>query len=177
MHLPIFLSHPKEFTQGQKDFMVRIKAYLASRKIEPRTLGVSDYDAAVPLHAVRRMLHECHGVLAIALRRYSIDQGAAKPGTVDEMPIRKIWFTSPWVHMESAMAYQMGLPILIFREKGVHGDGMLDKGSLDMYLPECDVNAPFDEYFASGQWTDLINEWESRVRSVARNRAAPPRLY
>ena len=75
------------------------------------------------------------------------------------------------------MAFQLGLPVLVLREKGVHPDGVLEKGVLDIYLPEVDLSQPLDDYFSSGQWLDPIHEWENNVRTVARNKGMPPKLY
>ena len=37
------------------------------------------------------------------------------------------------------MAYQLGLPILIFRQKGVIDDGILERGVVGLYMPEFDL--------------------------------------
>jgi hypothetical protein len=46
----------------------------------------------------------------------------AAPSSHDE-ELKEKWMTSPWAHIETAMAYQIGPPILILREEGVVDDG------------------------------------------------------
>jgi hypothetical protein len=41
--------------------------------------------------------------------------------------------TTPYVHLEAAIAFQLGLPILLFVEKGVILEGALESGV--MYPP------------------------------------------
>ncbi|MEM0896438.1 MAG: hypothetical protein AAGJ79_06095 [Verrucomicrobiota bacterium] len=59
----------------------------------------------------------CNGLIGLAFRRLYVEEGAFKKDAdlrgVAEMPVNSAarWFTSPWVHMEAAMAYQLGLPL------------------------------------------------------------------
>ena len=75
------------------------------------------------------------------------------------------------------MAYQIGLPILIFREKGVVAEGLLEKGVVGTYMPEFDVSKPQDSYFASAEWNDIIARWEGFVRAVVEAKGSPPKLF
>jgi hypothetical protein len=50
------------------------------------------------------------------------------------------------------------LPILIFREKDVVDDGILEKGIVGLYMPEFDLDKPFDYYW--------ITTWIIRGRCV-----------
>ena len=54
------------------------------------------------------------------------------------------------------MAYQLGLPVLILREKGVIEVGILEKGVVGLYMPEFDVEQPIEEYFLSAEWNGII---------------------
>ena len=75
------------------------------------------------------------------------------------------------------MAYQIGLPILILREKGVMDDGILEKGIVGVYMPEFDLDNSLDAYTSSGEWKGLIGKWEGFVRSVVDRKGNPPSLY
>jgi hypothetical protein len=173
--LPIFLSFPKPFTSNQDAIIQGIRDQLIERGLEPRTLGINEYDNEVPLRAVRRILLESNGVLTIGLRRYWVNAGAIKPG-VHEVPLQNQWFTSPWPHIETAMGYQLGLPILALREQGVHTDGVLERGTVDIFVPEVDTSAT-SEFLVSQQWRQMLASWERDVRMVAKNRGTPPKLY
>lgn len=152
-----------------------------ARGFAPRTLGVTDYDMDAPLKAIRRLMLECNGVLTIAFRRTYVSAGAARHATdlpkMAETPIKDLWLTSPWSQIEAAMAYQIGLPILILREKGVLDDGILERGVLGLYMPEFDLENSIDQYLSSVEWNEMLGRWEGFVRAVVETKGNPPRLF
>jgi len=181
MNISVFVSYPKPFLSAQKAFVDALEFYLQGRGIGPRTLGVTDYDMDAPLKAIRRLMLECNGLITIALRRIRVDHAVARPaaelpGPTDTM-LRDSWLTSPYCHIEPAMAYQIGLPILILREKGVIPDGMLEKGVVGTYMPEFDLTVSPTQYFETKEWRDIIGRWEGFVRGVVETKGNPPKLF
>lgn len=180
MKIPVFVSYPKPFLLKQEDFLNKTLSYLDNRGLAPRTLGVTDYDMNAPLKAVRRILLESNGLISIAFRRTLIIKGITRPSTdmtgLTEQATDNVWLTSPWAQIEGAMAYQLGLPILIFREKGVLADGLLEKGVTGLYMPEFDVNDA-DKYLQTIEWSEIMGKWEGYVRSVVDKKGSPPQLY
>ena len=133
-----------------------------------------------PLKAIRRLMLESNGLLSIAFRRSIIKEGTYKPfSDMDEVShdLANTWLTSPYCQIEPAMAFQLGLPVLIFREKGVLAEGILEKGVLGIYMPEFDLNCNLDDYFKSKEWIQIIQKWEGYVRKVVDNKGKPPMLY
>ena len=181
MNIPIFLSYPKPFIKKQQEFVKSITEYLVERNFLPRTLGVTDYDVSEPLTAIRRLMLESNGVLVIAFRRYKIINGTANLDSdidgIKQYDLSNQWKTSPWCQIEPAMAFQIGLPILVLREKGVIADGILEKGVLGTYMPEFDLDGSLDTYFQSQEWKQMISIWEGYVRRVVENKGQPPILY
>lgn len=190
MGVSVFVSVPRPHTAKQAAFIKHIEDYLVSRGLERRTLGITDYDTHAPLTAVRRMLIESNGLLAVAFRRVHVTSAILREGADVERqqatPLDNFWLTSPWCHIETAMAFQMGLPILILRERGVIPDGILEKGVSGAYLPEFDLDDPnsFDlgdpTSFGIGKSPEarqLLSEWEGYVRHVVRVKGLPPQLY
>lgn len=181
MNVSVFLSYPKPHRAVQRHFIERVHVYLDSRGLAPRTLGVTDYDADAPLKAIRRLMLECNGLITIALARTYIEKGIgnyrADDATIRAVPLDGTYLTSPWSHIEAAMAYQIGLPVLIFREAGVVADGLLEKGVVGTYMPEVDLTVSADAYFDSREWLDTMRKWEGYVRAVVENKGNPPRLY
>ena len=180
MNISVFLSYPKPYLQMQKDFIEAISKYLLSRGLEPRTLGVTDYDMEEPLTAIRRLMLESNGLLTIAFRRGYIEKGIGRPSSdIDESnyDLSGQWITSAYCQIEPAMAFQLGLPILILRERGVIAEGILEKGVTGTYLPEFDLKNQADTYLNSREWRQLIGKWEGFVRRVVENKGCPPRLY
>lgn len=180
MSISVFLSYPKPHMSSQKNFIEIIEKYLSERGFDPRTLGVTDYDMNEPLTAIRRLMLESNGMLTIAFRRSLIKEGVSKPNTdlgAISNNISNQWLTSPYCHIEPAMAFQIGLPILVLREKGVIADGILEHGVIGTYLPEFDLDKSIEDYFISKEWQQLIGKWEGYVRAVVEHKGRLPRLY
>ena len=178
--IPIFLSYPKPFMENQRGFIKQICEYLDSRGFIGRTLGVTDYDMQEPLTAIRRLMLECNGLITIALRRVYMEKASGKPSSdilENEYSLNEKWLTSPYCQIEPAMAFQIGLPILIFREAGVIAEGILEKGVTGTYLPEVNIHKSLDTYLQGEEWKQLIGSWEGHVRSVVNNKGKPPKLY
>jgi hypothetical protein len=181
MRSPIFFSHPKPWSSDQIRFIERVSSYLEQRGFEPRTLGVTDYDMDAPLRAIRRLMLDSNGLVTVALSRIQVKTGSAKlrasDGELENQALADCWLTTPWAHIEAAMAYQLGLPILIFREQGVLVDGVLEPGIVGLYMPEIDLKRDLEAYFASPQWTQPIGQGAGRVRRVIERKGEPPELY
>lgn len=180
MSSSIFLSYPKPYLKRQEDFIEKVSQYLKGRELVPRTLGVTDYDMDAPLTAIRRLMLESNGLITIAFRRSLIIKGAGKPSSdimEVEYDLSNKWLTSPYCQIEPAMAYQIGLPVLILKEKGVIDDGVLERGVMGTYMPEFDLDGNIDEYFKSKEWVQVIQKWEGYVRKVVENKGKPPMLY
>ena len=177
MGTSVFISYPKPFTTNQEGFISKLRENLTFRGYEPRTLGVTDYDVDAPLKAIRRLMLESNGLITIAFRRALILEGSGKPETDFSYSISGKWLTSPWSHIEPAMAFQIGLPVLILREKGVLEEGVLERGVLGTYMPEFDLEASPTEYLESKEWNHLIRKWEAQVGAVVETKGNPPKLY
>lgn len=178
--IPVFLSYPKPHLKKQNEFIEKIKVILDKKGFIGRTLGVTDYDMDEPLTAIRRLMLECNGVITIAFRRTYIETGVIKAysDTDDNpTPIKEKWLTSPYCHIEPAMAFQIGLPVLIFRENGIIQDGVLEKGIIGTYLPEFNLESDMDKYLIDGEWNQILGKWEGYVRKVVENKGRPPKLY
>lgn len=182
MRIPVFLSYPKPHLQGQVAFIGRVRDWLLNNEFEPRTLGVSDYDNQEPLAAIRRLMLESNGLLTIAFKRTLIREGVvnADSNVSDrdrtERPLQNVWFTSPYCHIEPAMAFQLGLPTLIFREDGVVSDGVLEKGVIGSYMPIFSLG-DVDGFFESAEWRQVVGRWSGQVHQVVSNKGRPPQLF
>lgn len=176
--IPVFLSYPTPVNGAQRRFVRDICAYLKGRGLAARTLGVTDYNLQAPLQGVRRIMLESNGLITIAFRRTLIEQGQilGRGDNEESQPIENAWTTSPWAQIEPAMAYQLGLPILLLREAGVLNEGLLQGGIVDVFTPEFDLDAKSD-FLASPQWSSLVGTWEGQVRAVVDRKARPPVLY
>jgi len=165
---PVFLSYANPHTAGQQAFVDRVRSSLRSRGLTPRTLGVPRYYPDAPLEAVRRLMVASEGLMGVAFRRTYVGQGLGnhRDGTDGRRahPLKDQWLTSPWVQIESAMAYQIGLPVLLLRETGVLGEGVLEPGVVLGDIPTFTPDGAAGDYLDSAEWHGLLSDWESRLR-------------
>ena len=181
MRIPVFLSYPKPHLAVQQDFIQKVEEYFHTRGLEPRTLGVTDYDMDAPLKAIRRLMLESNGLITIAFRRTFIAKAQVRKGSnmpdTQESEISDFWLSTPYCQIEPAMAFQLGLPILVFRERGVLAEGLLEKGVVGLYMPEFSLSASTSNYFQSEEWKQVIGKWEGAVRQVVETKGNPPKLF
>ena len=180
MAIPVFLSYPQPHQQKQSAFVQEVAAYLRQRGLEPKTLGVNEYDTDAPLTAIRRLMLESNGLITIAFRRLWVEDATSRKDAdvswANATTLPKTWLTSPYCHIEPAMAFQLGLPILLLRERGVLAEGVLERGVVGMYMPEFSVDNT-SNYLQSDEWNALIAKWEAQVRSVREAKGHPPSLF
>lgn len=175
MKIPVFLSYPKPHLKCQENFIKEIIAYLNKNNIETRTLGITDYDMNAPLNGIRRLMMDSNGILTIAFRRTFIEKGISKKDCeFDDSPndLSGRWITSPYCQIEAAMAFQIGLPVLIFREKAVLDEGILQHGVIGTYMPEFDLASP-DSYLEKPEWNQIVPQWISKVNNFSALKGEP----
>lgn len=186
MAISVFLSRPTPHQERQNKFLQRVKQHMLDRGLQPRTIGDTDYGLQ-PMHQIRGVMMDCNGFIGVAFRRFLVVEGIDRPGSdqaigkksASSSSVVNRWLTTPYLHLEAAAAYQIGLPIVLFVEEGVVQEGALESGVLVMYPPTFDLDDPDIEksFFASGRWQQLVNTWEGQVREVVHNKGRPPQLY
>lgn len=168
MKIPVFFSYPTPFLQRQQAFVDSVTYQLISSHFDPITVGVDDDRVTSPMANIRKTMIGSCGLLGVAFRRGFIARGLNKP-TSDipgqaTLDISNTWQTSPWPHIEAAMAYQLGLPIMIIRETGVREEGLLNNRITEFYLPPpFNLDRPISEYFNTPEWKQMFTGWKTRV--------------
>lgn len=177
MTIGVFLSHPTPHLQCQVSFLSQAEQYLIEQGLSVQTLGRSSYDMDAPLAGIRRLMVGCCGLLCVAFRRSLARSLESRSGAdIDGASPHihpEVWLTSPYCQIEPAMAYQLGLPILVMKERGVLGEGVLERGVTGLYLPEFDCS---QDIFRNANWTSVVQQWIGRVRHVYDGRGTPPSL-
>jgi hypothetical protein len=74
------------------------------------------------------------------------------------------------------MGFQLGLPVLVFREDGVLADGVLEQGVMASYMPEISLKVNAKRFLASSEWKQLINRFEADVRELRKREGIPRHL-
>jgi hypothetical protein len=126
--------------------------------LTPRTLGSSDYPSKAPLDEVIEIMDECEGAIVLGYPQVSISEGKVKGSEIETV----LLLPTEWNHIEAALAYSKGIPIIIFHHKGV-SRGVFDRGVMNAFVHEVD--------FSSATWSmDLalngaIQKWKSNCES------------
>lgn len=179
MKKSIFLSYPRAVNEQQEKFIMELERYLKSIQLEPRTLGVTDYDYKVPLQTIRSLMFECNGLVNVSFKRYEITKGSKMSRNGNNKDISGQWFTSPYSQIEPAMAFQMGLPTLIIKEEGVIADGMLELGAMANYIPEFSLSdeREAEKFFKLDETQSVFDSWKVDVGEVYKRKGLPNHLY
>lgn len=178
MEIPVFISCPKSYLSRQEEFLQKIEVFLKACELRPMTLGRNEYSMDAPLEAIRRLMSGSFGLLALAFRRTAILDGTDRPNSdLNEKQVSRSgsWLSSPYCQIEPAMAYQIGLPILIWRESGVTPEGLLDRGTIGLSMPEFDLDTPPD--LDLREWWQPLQDWVDRVRAAHRRSGEAPKLW
>ncbi len=176
--IPVFVSAPKSFLKRQENFLKVVERALTANDLRPSTLGRSEYDLSAPLEAIRRLMNGSCGLICLGFRRTYIEKGVDRPKSdtgETETTKNDSWLTSPYCHIEPAMAYQIGIPVLLWREAGVADDGVFDRGAAGLSMPQFDLEKPPN--LKTDRWGQPLREWIDQVREVYRNRGSPPRQW
>lgn len=178
MEIPVFISCPKSYLNRQESFLDKVEEHLRSCELRPMTLGRNEYSIDSPLEAIRRMMAGSFGLLALAFRRTHIRDGVDRPQSdrgEPEWNRSGSWLSSPYCQIEPAMAYQIGLPVLIWREAGVVAEGLLDRGAVGLAMPEFNLDRPPD--LSQREWRQPMQDWVDRVRAAHRRTGKAPELW
>ncbi len=172
--IPIYLSYPTPHTKLQQRFISFLINDLKNRGLNPRNMGTSEYSMDVPLKAISRIIAESQGCLCVAFRRIYIASAINKKGANlpdhNEKKLSGYWYSSPFSHIEPAMAYQMRLPILILKEKDVYSDGMLEVSNQAPYIPVFELNndTVIEDFFNTLEYRSLIDEFTRKVMKTSK---------
>jgi hypothetical protein len=167
----IFISMGTPYNDQYLQFRDALEDFLRNGcKANPRIIDKNEYPSGNPLDKIRDVMRTCHGVLVVAYERTYLETGFEKRGSDRATPISQRKYTTPWNHIESAMAYSLGLPIYIICQEGIVPDGLIET-KVDWYVLHTEISK---NSFANTQTVESIRAWvDSRV--VPRTKS--PRLF
>ena len=112
----------------------------------------------------------CDGVIIVAYERKLIATGVEKRGGKDEHRIENATFTTPWNHIESALAFSFGLPMYMIAQRGLTEEGLIES-KIDWYVQKIDFNV---QSLQRPEVSESIVTWvRERVAVPARKSRAP----
>jgi hypothetical protein len=122
----VFLSLTSPRGPDQEAFVASLQGAIAGHDMTPVRLPHSRWPSPTPLEAIRQIMQTCQGTIVIAMARHHVVEGIEYASGGDGQRYRDRYLTTEWVQVESALAYQLGHPILVLRENLVHPAGLLD---------------------------------------------------
>ena len=121
--IKVFFSVGSPHNDKQQVYIKKIVDYFKSHGIILETLKKwNDNDPILP---IIDELESSYGCFVLALERYFINEGVEKRGSEQENLIKEKSFTSPWLHIEAAIARSLDLPLIIFKDKSLNNEGLI----------------------------------------------------
>lgn len=157
----VFISHPTPYNEKQVIFLSLIKQEIEKYNLSPINLGQNNWNNRSPLEPIKEMMSNCIGIAIIGLERHHCYIGYSKENSKEEEETIHKYSSSPWIHIEAGMAYQLGLPMLILKEKKIYKEGILDPQISNYYIFEFDIDSQLE--VLSDQIKSFIKSWAENI--------------
>jgi hypothetical protein len=140
MALPrVFVSMGTPYTPQSAQFRDELERVLRDVcRVDPRIIGKNEYPSGSPLAHIRTTMRSCAGVIIVAYERKFVEAGVEKRGAPAAQALANRIYTTPWNHIESAMAYSLELPLYIFCQNGLSEEGLIES-KVDWYVQHLDI--------------------------------------
>lgn len=119
----VFFSVASPFNTNQQLFINKLKAFFKPYGIILQPLVSWNEDD--PVLPIIDELKASSGCLVLALERYFIEAGKEKRGSQQEVELSTESLTSPWLHIETAIARSLDLPLLILKDENLKNEGLI----------------------------------------------------
>lgn len=165
--IKVFFSVGSPFNDDQQNYINKLVAYFDQNGITLETLkGWNDNDPLVPI--MEEMKHS-NGCFVLALERYFVQEGAEKRGSEQEGKIVKKSFASPWLHIETALARSLDLPLIIFKDQSLKNEGLIHDDKQEWGIVRIDQGniKQIEEYPIK----NFILSWVKQVEKYQKNKA------
>ncbi|MEI9990006.1 MAG: hypothetical protein WDM86_08215 [Rhizomicrobium sp.] len=142
MHTPrIFVSMGTPYTETYAKFRDTLEDFLRSQcQCDPRIIGKNEYPTGSPIGKIAEVMRGCDGVMIVAYERKYVQAGVERRGGANETRLSGEIYTTAWNHIESAIAYSLGLPIYIIAQKGLKEEGLIESKT-DWYVQKIDFTS------------------------------------
>ena len=121
--ITVFFSVGSPHNDKQQAYISHLTTYFSANGINLVTL--KEWDENDPLIPIVQEMKKASGCLVLALERYYIREGVAKRGSQQESNIKEKTLTSPWLHIEAALARSFDLPLIILKEETLENEGLI----------------------------------------------------
>jgi hypothetical protein len=111
-------------------------------------------------------MRSCSGVAIVAFERVFAPVAEDKGRAEDEHHLHPLSLTTIWNQIEAAMAYTLGMPILVLAEEGLRDEGLLaDRYDWTVEWLDLNMNA-----WMQPRCRGVIADWAEQVRQFAESR-------
>lgn len=168
--IPVFFSLGSPHTSAQADYIEKLRIHLLKYQIELVALDGDDWNNLDPLNPIQNKMKGCFGCLSLALERSFVKEGINKRGSHQEVVFSAKSYATPWIHIETTMAYQLDLPFIILKEKGLNDGGMLDDNIFEWRIVMINPNHPdeLDEYPVKSfirMWVEEVKKFQGKTHT------------
>jgi hypothetical protein len=169
MNTDVYLSVGRGYTDAYRSFVEEFDRHLKAVGLTPQTVGRNYYKNQEPLEAIADCMRECRGAVVLAFERVRIAEGVEMPGGgANEITLRGASVPTVWNQIEAAMAYTLGLPLLVVVQEGLRPEGLLQHG-YKWYV----VTEPFDSsLFSKPAFTGVLADWKNQIESTPSTRGS-----
>jgi hypothetical protein len=168
MAIDVYLSAGRPANQAQENFLQAVEHFLRQNDLNPRTPGRTHVANKQPLKAVEQCMRTCKAIVVVAYERLYAPLAKERRDAPDKLEWKDAIVTTVWNQVEGAIAYTLGLPVLIIAQQGLRVEAMLeDKYDWSVQWVEIDSKSLLTPSF-----TSVFNDWRNEIDAVATARAA-----
>lgn len=157
--LDVFVSVGGIANDEQEVFVRAVEDRLRSEGLIPHTVGRNTFSSDAPLKTVTELLDKCAGAVVIALERSFFQLGVDRRGGQKESQLSNVKLPTVWNHIEAAMAYSRGLPLLVIVETGLKSEGLLERG-YDWYVQWIE---PVPSALTTLEFNGVLASWKFKL--------------
>jgi hypothetical protein len=166
MAVDVFVSVGRTSTPEQEAFVAAVERCLLEQGLHPHTLGRTDWSSAQPLNAIQELMRRCAGATVIAFERLHIADGVDLAGRDADQRIAGVGLPTVWNQIEATMAHELGMPMLVFVEKGLRSEGLLES-RYDWMVQWVELDP---QTLQSNPSLGMVEDWKQRVLEFDRKR-------
>lgn len=170
--LPVFLSVSSSNLKSQVFFKKKIENYLSRHniiltKLDPRLKSEAGFKK------IKKTLEKSYGTMIIGFKRdHNIKKTSRKDIKGEEKDDDDTWETTIWNHIEGAMAYEVGLPLVILKQSDIKiGNGIFDEANHEFKIinfdPDLFTKLDFDnlDEIHKPKLFKIIDQWINHVKN------------
>jgi hypothetical protein len=155
----IFLSRPNWIHPTYKEGLDNFINLLKSQDLNPRTIGTTDFPSKSPMDEVIDLLYQCEGIIVLGYPQIEMKSGFVKDSEI----IPSIHLCTEWNHIETSLAYSLGLPLLIIHDIKITR-GIFDRGVLNSFLHQKDFSD--NAWGISPDVIGAITKWKTHLKAI-----------